>query len=46
MLKSREELKKHQCRFETETDTEVIAHLVTHYMNQGQSPQEASDSAL
>jgi glucosamine--fructose-6-phosphate aminotransferase (isomerizing) len=39
----KEELKQHQCRFETDTDTEVIAHLVTHYMTQGSSPQEAAD---
>ncbi|MEM9468995.1 MAG: glutamine--fructose-6-phosphate transaminase (isomerizing), partial [Pseudomonadota bacterium] len=45
-LEIKEELQKNQCRFETETDTEVIAHLVTHYLTQGHSPQEASDKAL
>jgi len=42
----KEELRAHQVRFETETDTEVIAHLVTHYLNQGLSPQEASDKTF
>lgn len=42
----KEELKNLQCRFETDTDTEVIAHLVTHYMTQGSSPQEAADKAF
>ena len=30
----KEDLSQHQVRFETETDSEVIAHLVTHYFNQ------------
>ena len=42
----REELKGLQCRFETETDTEVIAHLLTHYLTQGLSPQEAADKTF
>ena len=42
----KEELQGHQVRFETETDTEVIAHLVTHYMNQGQSPNEAANNTF
>ncbi|MEZ5902468.1 MAG: glutamine--fructose-6-phosphate transaminase (isomerizing) [Alphaproteobacteria bacterium] len=42
----KEELMQHQCRFETETDTEVIAHLVTHYLTQGLSPQAAADKAF
>jgi len=42
----KEELAQHQCRFETETDTEVIAHLVTHHLNQGLSPQEAADKTF
>lgn len=42
----KEELSAHQCRFETDTDTEVIAHLVTHNMKQGMAPQEAADAAL
>lgn len=40
------ELESHQVRFETQTDTEVIAHLVTHYMNQGLSPQDAADKTF
>ncbi|HEU4838319.1 MAG TPA: glutamine--fructose-6-phosphate transaminase (isomerizing) [Micavibrio sp.] len=42
----KEELSAHQCRFVSDTDTEVIAHLVTHNMKQGMSPQEAADAAL
>jgi glucosamine--fructose-6-phosphate aminotransferase (isomerizing) len=42
----KEELKELQCQFETDTDTEVIAHLVTHHLKQGLSPQEASDKSL
>lgn len=42
----KEELKTLQCRFETDTDTEVIAHLVTHYMKQGKSPQDAANAAF
>jgi len=40
------ELEQHQCRFETDTDTEVIAHLVTHYMDQGASAYEAANKAF
>ncbi len=40
------ELEKLQCRFETDTDTEVIAHLITHYLKQGMSPQDAANTAL
>jgi glucosamine--fructose-6-phosphate aminotransferase (isomerizing) len=32
--------------FETDTDTEVIVHLVTHYLNQGLRPVEATFEAL
>lgn len=39
------ELEKNQCRFETETDTEVVAHLVTHYLKQGKSPRDAVNDA-
>ncbi len=42
----KEELLQHQCRFETETDTEVIAHLVSHYMTQGMAPLEAANAAF
>src|SRR5687767_9324064 len=37
----REELQSHGAKFESETDTEVVAHLVTREMNNGRSPQEA-----
>ncbi len=40
------ELQQNQCRFETDTDTEVIAHLVTHYIKQGMKPQDAADAAI
>lgn len=42
----KEELLQHQCRFVSDTDTEVIAHLVTHNLKQGMSPQAAADAAL
>ncbi len=32
--------------FETETDTEVIVHLVTHYMNEGLKPIYAANKAM
>jgi glucosamine--fructose-6-phosphate aminotransferase (isomerizing) len=40
------ELEQSQCRFETDTDTEVIAHLVTHLVRQGLNPSQAVDAAL
>jgi len=40
------ELEESQCRFVTETDTEVIAHLLTHYARQGMNPLEATSAAL
>ncbi|MBI3441062.1 MAG: glutamine--fructose-6-phosphate transaminase (isomerizing) [Proteobacteria bacterium] len=42
----KEELQKSQYRFETDTDTEVIAHLVTHYIRQGLAPEQAVDASL
>ena len=42
----KEELLQHQCRFVSDTDTEVIAHLVTHNLKQGMSPQQAADAAF
>ncbi len=42
----KEELEKSQFRFESDTDTEVIAHLVTYYLRQGMKPKEAVDMAL
>lgn len=45
-LSLKEELQENQCRFETDTDTEVIAHLVSYYLTQGETPQSAADKAL
>lgn len=38
----KEELATHQVRFETETDTEVIAHLADYYLTQGETPEMAA----
>ncbi len=40
------ELQEGQVRFETDTDTEVIAHLVDHYLKQGMSPQDAANETF
>ena len=40
------ELMAKQRRFESQTDTEVIAHLVTDLLDQGLSPTEAAAAAL
>jgi glucosamine--fructose-6-phosphate aminotransferase (isomerizing) len=42
----REELERAGAKFATETDTEVIAHLVTQAMNAGTAPVEAVAAAL
>src|SRR5437763_3617225 len=42
----REELQAKGHRFATETDTEVVAHLVTDEMNNGRSPQDAVAATL
>jgi glutamine---fructose-6-phosphate transaminase (isomerizing) len=42
----REELQKKGHTFSTETDSEVIAHLVTDEMQQGRSPAQAVEAAL
>ena len=42
----REELENKGAKFGTETDTEVIAHLVTDEMKKGRSPVEAVSTAL
>lgn len=42
----KEELEKHQYRFETDTDTEVIAHLITHNLKQGLKPEQAAFDAF
>src|SRR5690349_20254821 len=40
------ELEGHGHQFETETDTEIIVHLVTYYLNQGNAPEDATAIAL
>jgi len=40
------ELENHQVRFESETDTEVVAQLVSHYLGQGDAPQIAADKTF
>src|SRR5437660_404444 len=42
----REELEKTGARFGSDTDTEVVAHLVTQEMKNGRSPAEAVAAAL
>jgi glucosamine--fructose-6-phosphate aminotransferase (isomerizing) len=42
----RKEMEQFQHRFQSDTDTEVIAHLMTHYMNQGETPQQATRKVL
>jgi glutamine---fructose-6-phosphate transaminase (isomerizing) len=42
----RDELQGKGIKFSTETDTEVVAHLVTHEMNQGRTPADAVQAAL
>jgi glucosamine--fructose-6-phosphate aminotransferase (isomerizing) len=42
----REELVAGGAQFVTQTDTEVVAHLVTHSLKAGKSPQEAVAAAL
>src|SRR5437870_3906709 len=42
----REELQKKGAKFGSETDTEVVAHLVTQEMKEGRSPVEAVEAAL
>jgi len=42
----REELEKKQHRFKSETDTETIAYLITDYLDQGMTPQEAIAATL
>jgi len=42
----REELEREGAKFSTETDTEVIAHLVTGEMKKGRSPADAVKAAL
>jgi glucosamine--fructose-6-phosphate aminotransferase (isomerizing) len=42
----REELRGYGHRFESETDTEIVAHLITLYRSQGMSPSAAAAAAF
>lgn len=42
----REELEGHGARFETQTDTEIIAHLINHLLAEGHDPIAAVQAAL
>ncbi|MEO1319519.1 MAG: isomerizing glutamine--fructose-6-phosphate transaminase, partial [Pseudomonadota bacterium] len=42
----RDELKEAGHRFTTETDTETVVHLITHYLAAGSSPRDALKAAL
>lgn len=42
----RQELEKKGTVFESETDTEVVAHLIASHLDKGQSPQEAVANSL
>jgi glucosamine--fructose-6-phosphate aminotransferase (isomerizing) len=42
----REELEAEGCRFTTETDTEVVAHLLTRQLEQQKTPQQAMQYAM
>jgi len=42
----REELQKAGHKFASETDSEVIAHLITDYLDKGQKPEQAAISAV
>ncbi len=40
------ELEKANYKFESDTDTEVVSNLVTQYLDQGQTPEEAVKSSI
>ncbi|MCC6597545.1 MAG: glutamine--fructose-6-phosphate transaminase (isomerizing) [Alphaproteobacteria bacterium] len=40
------ELEQGQVRFQTDTDTEVIVHLVDFYLKQGKTPREAANTTF
>ena len=42
----REKLEKKGCKFTSDTDTEVVAHLVTEELKAGKTPQQAVSAAL
>ena len=45
-LELKAELEAKQHRFETETDTEIVVHLVTDYLMQGMSPVDAAQASF
>ena len=40
------DLTKRGCRFETDTDTEVVAHLLTVLLDEGKTPEQATEAAM
>src|SRR6185503_1804370 len=42
----KDELRAAGHQFESETDTEVAVHLITHYLDEGLSPEEAAKKAV
>ena len=42
----RDELGAFGRKFVTDTDTETVAHLLTHYLEQGQSPEQAMERVM
>jgi len=45
-IELREELEKLGYKFQTETDTEVIPIIITHFLNEGYSPHDAVSATL
>ncbi len=45
-LELRQELEKQGHTFQSDTDTEVIVHLVSHFLEKGNDPQKAASLAL
>jgi glucosamine--fructose-6-phosphate aminotransferase (isomerizing) len=45
-LELRRELTAQGCKFATETDTEVVVHVISSYLSQGMTPQEAVQASL
>ena len=42
----KEELQKNGAVFDTETDTEVIVHMVSYYLDQGKDPVDAANATM
>ena len=42
----RRDLTKQGHKFETDTDTEAVVHLISHYLREGKTPQDAVAAAL